>query len=202
MGTRKAFLNAFRFKRPSVGLVVGKVIPPVAPSPGNVHDKAALQRSVEEMMMQVEALIPPEDRQKVLPVDKLRFDFGVLLHDKTGQSVKNGLALTTEQADLLGKVYYDIELMQTLRDSMHLPVQALLEPGQSQEAGAVARSLQSLFHYLDTDYPHFFSYRFGREQGIAIRAGFETLHHMALSDGVQRMTLSPSAEDLPEMVKT
>lgn len=199
MGTRKALVNAFRLKRPRVGLVVGDVLPPVAPSPEGVYDKALLQRSVDAMMQQVEALIPPEDRQQVIPFDKLRFDFQVVLSDGAGRPAVLTQALSPEQAEMLGKVYYDIDLMKTLRDSMKLPVQPLLEPGKAQDAAAVARALRVMFAYLDNDYPYFFSYRFGKEPGAVIRGGFEQIYHLVQSDGVRQVTLTPRASPLKEV---
>jgi 1-acyl-sn-glycerol-3-phosphate acyltransferase len=191
VGTRGAFPKAFTLKRPSVTLHIGAPLAPITPTPE--HDKAHLQQAANAMMSAVEALIPPSERQQTIPFDRMTFGFTLRFYDAAQQEMQPAPQLTPEHIDALGKVYYDLALMTTLVENNQLPVQALVTPHQPIDRAALDQALHTLFTYLDHEYAHFFSYRFGKAQGAQMRAAFEQWQQMIRHSTATQISFHPSA---------
>jgi hypothetical protein len=178
MGTRKAMLRMMKFQRPEIEIRIGKVLPPSA---------------ANGMMAAVEALIPHQERQQVIAFDSLELDFATQVFDAQNQPVPTNVHLTPEQSQALGRLYYDISIMETLWKGNKIPVQAIVQPHTPQPAAAVAEAIDRLFAYLQNEYSSFFSYRFGKADDEAMQAGFRIIQQQARTPRVAAVTLIPSA---------
>jgi 1-acyl-sn-glycerol-3-phosphate acyltransferase len=192
MGTRKAMPRMMKFQRPEIEIRIGKVLPPpyAADAP---YNKAALQTAANGMMAAVEALIPHQERQQVIAFDSLELDFATQVFDAQNQPVPTDVHLTPEQSQALGRLYYDISIMETLWKGNKIPVQAIVQPHIPQPAAAVAEAIDHLFAYLQNEYLSFFSYRFGKADDEAMQAGFRIIQQQARTPGAAAVTLIPSA---------
>lgn len=192
MGTRKALPRMLRFKRPQIEVRIGQVIAPPCGADAP-YNKAALQASANTMMAAVEALIPQQERQQVVAFDGMQLDFSTRIQDAQGQALSAAATLSAEQAQALSKLYYDISILETLWKGNKLPIEALLHPHTPQPAAAVAESVDRVFHYLETEYAAFFSYRFGKTDGTAIEEGLRIIQQQARQAGADTMILTPVA---------
>ncbi len=181
VNTRGAFKQALKFERPDIEIRFGTPIAPPAQAVDGKPDKAQLQTLVDDMMAEVANLVPPESMQQILSPDEYQFDLKIALTTATGQALDLPKELPEPQAKLLGELYYDMNLLDTFKDNVRLPVDArpLLEPNQTYAASDVARAIQAMLTYVDSDNPHFFSYRYGQKDGQIIRDGFEYLRDIA-----------------------
>jgi 1-acyl-sn-glycerol-3-phosphate acyltransferase len=200
VNTRGAFKRALKFERPEVEIRVGTPLPPPSPAVDGKPDKAQLQMLVEGMMAEVAKLVPPDSMQQVLSPDEYQFDLKIALTTADGQPLALPKELPEAQAKLLGELYYDMNLLDTFKENVRLPVDArpLLEPNQPYAAAAVAQAIQAMLHYVDTENVYFFSYRYGQKDGDTIRAGFEFLQEMAqqAADKKYQLMLHPKVKRL------
>jgi 1-acyl-sn-glycerol-3-phosphate acyltransferase len=192
MGTRKALPRMMKFKRPAIELRIGKMIPP--PYAANApYNKAVLQTAANSMMAAVEALIPQQERQQVIAFDSLELGFETQILDAQNQPVSKTSDLSPEQSRALGKLYYDISILETLWKGNKIPIQALAQPHTPQPASGVVEAVDRLFAYLQNEYAPFFSYRFGKADDEAIQAGFRIIQQQARAAGAAKMILTPIA---------
>lgn len=193
MGTRKSLPRMMKLKRPEIELRIGKPVPPpyAADMP---YNKAALQTAANGMMAAVESLIPHQERQQVIVFDTLALDFKTQVQNTRNEPVTTEPTLSAEQARALGKLYYDLSILETLWKGNKIPIQALVQPNTPQSASAVADAVDCLFAYLHEEYEAFFSYRFGKADDEAIKAGFRVIQQQARTAGAARMILTPIAQ--------
>lgn len=200
VNTRGAFKKALKFERPTVEIRVGTPIPPPRQAADGKPDKAELQTLVDAMMAKVAKLVPPESMQQILSPDEYQFDLKMTLTAPDGQPVTPPIELPENQARLLGELYYDMNLLDTFKENVHLPVDVrpLLEPNQPYDGALVAGAIEAMLAYVDAENPHFFSYRYGQKDGQTIREGFETVRNMAKQASYKnyRLTLSPKVKRL------
>ena len=192
MGTRKALPNMLRLKRPKIEMHIGALIPPPL-APDAPYNKAALQAAANAMMAAAEALIPQQEHQQVIAFDTMTLDFRTQVQDAQGRILTPESTLTSVQAQALGKLYYDLSILETLWKGNKIPIQVLLQPHTPQPAAAVAEAIDRVFAYLETEYESFFSYRFGKADDEAMRQGFRVIQQQAQTLGAVSMTLIPSA---------
>jgi len=193
MGTRKGLPRMMKFKRPEIELRIGKVIAPPY-SADAPYNKAGLQAAANAMMGAVEALIPQQERQQLIAFDSMDLGFTTQLLDAQNRPLPTPSTLNPEQERALGKLYYDLSILETLWKGNKIPIQAIVQPNTPQPASAVADAIDRLFAYLQDEYAAFFSYRFGNADDVAIQAGFRAIQQQARAAGAATITLQPMVQ--------
>ena len=74
-GMRGALQAAFTFRRPTLVMNIGRMLPPVAGSREGMSRKEALEVAANEIMTAVEVLIPPEEKRDWNQIQNEQFDF-------------------------------------------------------------------------------------------------------------------------------
>jgi 1-acyl-sn-glycerol-3-phosphate acyltransferase len=160
-GTRGGLVKMLQGKRPRLSMRVGKPIPIV---PADAPDrKALLKARSREIMEQIQALIPEEDKFKI---EDERFEFSYTVGGEAGKPLENEIAL----AQLLSEQV----LMDTFSKNLALKTGALQQLKTERDPAAIAAAIDALLAYLAAD-PQFLSYRFGYGVGAAMHSGLEAL---------------------------
>ncbi|MGB1288298.1 MAG: lysophospholipid acyltransferase family protein [Aggregatilineales bacterium] len=190
-GTRGAFAAAFKLKRPHLQMHIGEPLPPVPETAR--YDKAYLQQHVDAMMERVLMLAPDNNVQKTVDTDALQFDFKIQIIPENNSSAEKVKMpeLSADQSLALGLLYYDMTLLNTFRDNLQLPVEAILDTKTPHSGQDIADAISAMLAHIDEDNPEFFKYRFGYKQAQEIRAGFEQMQQIATQAAGQQMVLSP-----------
>jgi hypothetical protein len=151
---------------------VGKAIPVVPPDAPD--RKALLKARSREIMEQIQALIPEEDKFKI---EDERFEFSYTVGGAAGAPLQNATAL----AQLLSEPV----LMDTFSKNLSLKTEALQQLKTQHDPAVIAAAIDALLAYLGAN-TQFLPYRFGYPAGEAMRLGLEEMRMIcgaAVSNG-------------------
>lgn len=168
---------ALSFRRPRVTMHVGEPLPPVNSEPG-MHRKAALEAGANAIMNAVEALIPEADRLRWNAVQDERFELRVQAFQPDGTEVLLPESLAMTEGALLAKFFHRPVLLDVFARNLNLPVGALQHLDTVDDAAALLAAAESACGYVEAN-PHFLNYRFGLQQGTAMREGLCGLREAA-----------------------
>lgn len=174
-GMRGALQAAMSFKRPRVIMNVGQLMPPVSGTVAGKSRKAALEDAANEIMAQVAALIPEEEKQGWNKIQDERFDFQLLLRTPQGE-VEQPVAHPAG----LGRFFHMPVILDVMARNMKLPVQALQQ--LSEDPHAVADAASTALSFFDT-HPQFLSYRLGYREAQEVYEGVVELRDVARQAG-------------------
>jgi 1-acyl-sn-glycerol-3-phosphate acyltransferase len=165
---------ALHFKRPKVVMNIGQVIPPVNPDLNGHSRKAVLEESAQLIMSRVEALIPEADKLRWTRIRDERFDLTIILHDPDGEPVEIPANLVVQRPDMLAKFFHRPLMLDVFARNLKLPVQPLQHLHDEHDPHKLADAADFVLGYL-AEHPHFLTYRFGTDDGLAMEAGLRQL---------------------------
>lgn len=176
--TRGKLDDILRFKRPELVMRIGKPLPPVH-IPADSDRKLAIQEHANAIMEAVWELVPQEVTTKKTIVENESFELQVDINDGNGQKVEIPAHLTITEGHWLSRIIHRINLINLMRDNLHLPVQALKDLPDNPLLEDIITACQSIIDYTQKEYPYFFTYRYGPEDGISILKSFEQMRDLA-----------------------
>jgi 1-acyl-sn-glycerol-3-phosphate acyltransferase len=180
-GMRGALKAMLRLKRPTLQMNVGQAIPPLLLEDPFLSKKEVFEQASRRILTQIHDLIPPVDRQSNNHKKLERYTLQILafqpgkqdLHSERYQEhlLPNGPAL----AKLLDQpVLLDV-FVRNLHLSAVRPFQQL---NRRHSAGVIRLAAQTVLDYLEIN-RGFLTYRFGMDEGLAMRAGLAELRDLA-----------------------
>jgi len=176
-GVKGALEAMFKLERPRLSMNVGQLIPPVTCE--GRPSKAFLLEASTGVMEAVNRLIPEGERPREPRVVDERFELQIAVRDGRGDEVAYPADLSIVHADALCKFFYRPALLNIFHRDLYLPVDALQRLASEHDPSQIAGAVQLILRYLEADNPYFLTYRFGREEGIAMQAGLEELRALA-----------------------
>jgi len=176
--TRGKLTDILHFKRPELVMNIGKPLPPVQLRP-DVDRKKAIQEKADAIMEGVWQLVPQEVMAKKSIVENESFELQVQVLDTDGSPVRIPSQLAITEGQWLSRFTHRINLINLVRDNLHLPVQALKDLPDSPPLKDIITACQSIIDYTQGVYPYFFTYRYGPDDGISMLESFKQLRDLA-----------------------
>lgn len=187
-GMHGALADIFALKRPRLSMNIGAPLPAAEVKVPGLSRKQALAAAADDIMRQVEALIPEAERSAWQRLYDEHFDFTLEL----GADETTLRAAAVEHTRGLGRFFHTPVLLDVMARNMRLPVQALLRIDKPQPAAGIHAALGAVLSFLDS-HPQFLSYRFGYVEAAEIYAGVRELQGLAqtAAEREQLMLLRP-----------
>ncbi|MGV2437483.1 MAG UNVERIFIED_CONTAM: 1-acyl-sn-glycerol-3-phosphate acyltransferase [Anaerolineae bacterium] len=177
-GARSGLTKALKFQRPTVTMNVGK---PIEIAPEELHDlsrKETLIAHTKRIMDAVYEIIPQSEKDQwhSLAERTLSYRLSYILQ-MVAPSTKPPPRLSMRKRRASSSTAHNCS------DAMHrnlaLPVGALVNLHSVGDARSIADALEHVVRYVKVDNPYFLTYRFGNEEGHAMRTALESLQNMA-----------------------
>jgi hypothetical protein len=135
--------------------------------------------AAEQVMAEVNGLLPPDDRPQASEPAEERFELDVAVSASDGTQVEIPDALQVGHGSALSMLLHQPAVIAIFRDRLHLPVVPFQHLDQTEDAGALARAADSILGYLARDNPYFLTYRFGAGEGGAMQDGLAEFRDLA-----------------------
>lgn len=159
--------KAFKLKRPKLTMNVGNLIPPVTLNNSNLSMKANLETATNHVMAEINALIPEEDLHNYQQRIDEEYDLDIqVCSENIPISLPNTLQINHGHA--YAHLLFTPRLLDVLYRNLKLPIQPLKQTYHNASIPALLEAWISIINYLQTN-PGFFTYRFGMEEGIAVK---------------------------------
>jgi 1-acyl-sn-glycerol-3-phosphate acyltransferase len=177
---RGAIKNIFTFKRPTLKMNVGKVIPHVQANSGKSR-KQHFQDEADRIMDAVWELIPEEDRGQDQTIKDESFELIVEVQDQNGKPVPIPPELEIQHNAVLCKFTHRLTLVNNFILNMNMPeVTPLLHLVEQPGIDKIIHATCSILEHLEHQNPYYFTYRYGQREGSAMEAGIRELYELAL----------------------
>ena len=178
-GIQGGLAQALKLKRPKLVMNVGETIPPVMLTDGESM-KASLEKSANQLMAQINALVPAEDLQVLHKKENERYTLKIRIHSD-GQAPQ--LPLPDHLRVIHGSAYarfmYNPTLLDVLVRNLKLPIHPLMHVNKQSVLDPVITAWDAILVYLKVN-PGFFTYRFGVDEGLAAEQALIELRQLAL----------------------
>ena len=175
-GVKGGLEKAFKFKRPNLQMNVGKLIPPVILQDTALSKKENLAQAASQILDQINSLVPEKDLHRFPRHTDETYDLQIkvqerdhLLDPPEEFEVKHGSAY----AHLL----FNPTIIDVLVRNLHLPISPIKRVNREPNLQPLQKAWRSILDYLEVN-PGYFTYRFGVEEGLAVKSALEELHRL------------------------
>ncbi len=173
--TRGKLSELLRFRRPDLNMKVGTLLPPVQLDPSQRRE--SLQKATDRIMDAVWELVPEAERQRRHEHPKNeKFTFSLRVLDRTGAEIAPVLRM--DDSSWISRFIHRPNLIDSIRDYILLPVQVLKELHLRPDARDLHKAVSSVIDYVNSENPHYFTYRYGRDMGAAFMTSFQQLRDL------------------------
>jgi 1-acyl-sn-glycerol-3-phosphate acyltransferase len=178
-GTMLGAINdALTFKRPTLKMIVGDLIPAVQILPGKPR-KIQYQEASEKIVDAIYDLVLKDEKTLDTFFYDETFELQVEVTDN-GTSVPLPEDLTLKHSQALCKILHRSVLFNSLRDEVKLPVQPLKILPDQPPIDEVITATNAIIDYLENENPYYFTYRYGQKEGTEMGDSIHELHRLAL----------------------
>jgi 1-acyl-sn-glycerol-3-phosphate acyltransferase len=168
-------LNALlRLKRPPLSMNVGQLVPPIQVSAGQSR-KERYQQAAQELMQAVYDLIPEDMQEKPPELQYERFELRVAIRDAQQNLIDPPHEFALDHPQQIAKFLHRPAVIKIFAQDLNLDVAALQQVANERDPRRLSAALDLVLGYVERDNPHFFTYRFGIQPGLAMQAGLEQL---------------------------
>lgn len=166
-GIKGGLQKALQFKQPKLSMNVGEVIPPVTLLDDEVSLKANFETAAKHILAEIKSLIPEDDlrhyrrRENLvyhLEVDIIAYNSEVVFPDHL--QIRHGSAYA--------RFLYNPTMMDVLIRNLRLPLKPLKQVYYQSNLTPLVKAWNAILLYLNEN-PGFFTYRFGVEDGLAMK---------------------------------
>jgi len=172
-GIREGLQEALAFKHPRLVMNVGEVIPPVTISDNGLTMKANLETAANQVLSAITSLVPEDEYEKMVSHMDDAYELEVYLHSLDGElPPPEGLAI--QHGPAYARFLFNPTLMDVLVRNLKLPIKPIKFVFRQLDLSPLIAAWQSILDYLQIN-PGFFTYRFGMEEGLAVRQALEEL---------------------------
>lgn len=175
-----ALKDMFSFKRPTLKMNVGQVIPPVQVLPGKPR-KQHFQDEAERIMGAVWELLPEDDRVQEQTFTDERFDLQVETQDQDGNSVPIPSELEPQHGPAFSKFTHRKTLIHNFIQNLNMPeVLPLTQLADEPDTDEIITATRSILNHLDDENPYYFTYRYGQREGKEMEQGIREVYELVL----------------------
>ena len=176
-GMNGALKNALMLKRPRLSMNIGQMLPPVQLQDRTLSMKANLEHAANHILESINALVPQEDLQQFQrrQEESYALDFEIVGRRKM-------VSIPEELLIKHGSAYAHFLFVPTMMDvlvrNLNLPIKPLRNVYRQYDLDPVLQAWESILAYLDQN-PGYFTYRFGVEEGLAVKQALLELQQLA-----------------------
>lgn len=190
-GMSGALKNALNFKHPRLTMNIGQTLPPVELQDDSLPMKANLEQAANQIMESINALVPQEDLQvfRRRADETYHLEIAVVDHQK---SIAVPDALQVAHGGAYAHFLYIPSMMDVLVRNLHLPIKPLRRISHQYDLSPVLQAWRAILNYLQ-DNPGYFTYRFGVEEGLAVKQALLELWKLAawVQESGYGLTINP-----------
>lgn len=166
-GMQGGLSKALHLQRPKFTMNVGKPLPPVVVTEKDTTIKQQLQNASEKIMSEINALLPIEDLEDC----HKRMDESYQLDIKVF-SANTSITMPEDLKVTHGAAYaqflFNPTMMDVLVRNLNLPIRPIKNVIRRFELEPLLNAWSAILDYLKIN-PGFFTYRFGMENGLAVK---------------------------------
>lgn len=179
-GIQDGLQQAVKLKRPTLVMNVGEEIPPVSVGQEGESMKAVLERSAQQLLEKIKALVPEEDRQMMPRKLDEQFSLTVKIHSEVLVSTPAlPEHLEIKHGSAYARFLYNPTMTDVLARNLQLPIQPIEQVQHQSDLAPLIAAWDAILAYLKVN-PGFFTYRFGVEEGLAVEQALKELRLLAL----------------------
>jgi 1-acyl-sn-glycerol-3-phosphate acyltransferase len=165
IGMKGALANALKFKKPVIGMKIGKVINPQDFIPGDTSLKQSLLIGANFIMKKISALLPESE---ILQLNLTQKKSDALILFFRGNSSESLEPVQTYRIPEVSILLNQPVLMDIFIRNLKLPVKMLLVRNRPIPMKDFIKGCNTIIAYLKEN-PGFLNYRLGMETGLAIQ---------------------------------
>lgn len=169
----------FSFKRPTLKMNVGELIPPVQ-KPSGKSRKQHFQDESTRIMDAVWDLIPEEDRQEEASIRDESFELQLDVWNTNGSRVAIPKALQPEHGAAFSKFTHRTTLIKNFILNLNIfEVEDLMHLIDEPPCENILKATGLILEHLKADNPYYFTYRYGQREGKAMENGIREVNTLA-----------------------
>ena len=169
--------NALQLKHPKLVMNVGELISPVEVTDESVSLKANLAASAEKILKKIKALVPEEDLKQFHRRINEKYHLEVEVY-KQKSIVDLPKELRVKHGSAFAHFLYTPTMMDVLVRNISLPIKPIRDVYHQKNLTGFINALDSIIGYLKSN-PGYFTYRFGVEDGLAVKEALTELRRLA-----------------------
>lgn len=177
-GTFGALDRALKFKRPSITMTVGELIP-AAVLPAGQKRKPFLQAYADHVMDAVISLLPSDNPAVQSDVQNERFELEIKLQNQDGTPHSIPPNLEIQHVEKLVKLLHRPAILALFDADLKLPIDALQNLHTNPSPSAIAEAARLIVNVLENDYPFILVYRYGAQEAEKMKLGLMELQALA-----------------------
>lgn len=173
-GSKGAWHKALQFKRPTLKMNVGEVMPPID-DVSEDNKKAALKEYSQNIWNVIDGLVP----EKSQIITNRKFDLQIHLKDKNGKARNLPCELKLIYKSHLSQFLHNPGIIKLLNNNLQMPVEVLKDLENYHPAREFYEATASILKYLNNKNPYLLLYRVGIDKGLKMKKGIEELSKLA-----------------------
>ena len=175
-GIRGALKSILAFDHPTLTMNVGEIIPPAKLEDSSKSMKENLQIAANEIMSEITNLIPEKDLLRLQKRINERYELEI---EVLPLSEANGIPdeYQVKHGSAYAHFLFNPTMMDVLYRNLHLPIRPLREIYHQNDLTPILDSWHAILEYLDKN-PGYFTYRFGVDEGLAVKEALVELCHL------------------------
>lgn len=174
-GIKDGLQQALALKRPRLVMNVGETIPPVELGENGESMKTSLEKSANQIMERINALVPEEDlrflRRKMDETFELKIK---VFSDEVDEPINVPPDLQVMNGEAYARFLYNPTMLDVLYRNLRLPISPLMHTYRRSDLQPLITAWEEILAYLKSN-PGFFTYRFGMEDGLAVERTLKDL---------------------------
>lgn len=177
-GVRHGLTKALHFEHPKLTMNVGDLLPPVQINNDDLSLKTNLEASANQIMTAINTLVPEtefEDRHRRMN-ETYTLEIEVLT---TQESIPVPSDLEVMHGAMYARFLYNPTMMDVLVRNLNLPLKPIKQVYHQMDLAPLISAWQSILAYLKIN-PGYFTYRFGVEDGLAVKQALVELIDLAM----------------------
>ena len=190
-GIKGGLKKALQLKRPKLVMHVGEILPAVTLVNDEISMKANLDIAANQILAEIKALIPESDLQQYIRRENEDYQLEIEV-----LSMVSPVPLPDELQVVHGPAFarfmYNPTMMDVLIRNLRLPIKPLRQLFRQTNLSPYLTAWQAILDYIQVN-PGYFTYRFGVEEGLAVKQSL--LELVRLGEWVQQsgysLTLNP-----------
>lgn len=192
-GVRDGLPKALKLKRPKLVMNVGELIPPVTITDNGESLKKNLERSANELLGKINALVPEEDLRLFNRKSDERYELKVKVYDfETDSNMPLPEHLQLKHGAAYAHLLYNPTMLDVLVRNLHLPLCPLVNVNSRFGLTPLINAWDAILDYLKVN-PGYFTYRFGVDEGLCVEKAIKELRQLAIwaQENSFALTLNP-----------
>lgn len=176
-GIKGALADALKLKHPRLVMNVGECLPPVTLSDKNLSMKANLESAANQIMMEIKALIPQEDLQSGRKKEEETYRLEVVA-SLSRVPVQIPEEFIVQHGSAYAHFLFKPIMMDVLVRNLRLPIKPIKTVSGQNELAPLIAAWEAILDYLEGN-PGYFTYRFGIDEGLAVKKALIELLRLA-----------------------